>query len=143
MIGSACVALLLAAAGPGDASPPPHPAGATRFRYRERVIVRVPTRMMRTAKPVEWHDRKGPRCVALGTVAAAAITKPDSVDLVIRGGQRVRAELERACPALDFYSGFYVRPTEDRMICADRDAIHARSGGECEIERFRKLTPKP
>jgi len=47
-----------------------------------------------------------------------------------------------ACPALDFYSGFYLRPSADGQVCADRDTVHARSGGQCGIERFRTLVPR-
>jgi hypothetical protein len=65
-----------------------------------------------------------------------------SVDLVLRDNSRVRAHLERRCPALDYYLGFYVNATPDGRICADRDAIRSRAGGECVIERFRNLRPE-
>lgn len=107
---------------------------------RQRVIVRVPVPRPAPA-PAKWKERKGPRCMALNTIAGAAVSAPDSVDMILRGGARIRAELQSACPALDFYSGFYLVPTRDGRVCADRDSIHARSGGACQIERFRKLTP--
>ena len=31
--------------------------------------------------------------------------------------------------------------TEDGRICADRDVIRSRVGGECRIDQFRVLTP--
>jgi len=132
------------------ASPPPRavPPNAAVLRYaqisiRERVIVRVPVRPSAPAPQIVWQEKKGPRCIAMKDLAAAAITQSASVDLVLRGGGgRVRAQLESACPALEYYSGFYIAPTEDGMVCADRDAIHTRAGGECQIERFRKLVPK-
>jgi hypothetical protein len=43
---------------------------------------------------------------------------------------------------MDYYFGVYVRPNADGMICADRDAFRARSGGSCGIERFRLLRPR-
>jgi hypothetical protein len=75
-------------------------------------------------------------------IAASAVVKPDHIDIIYRGGLRLRAELENACPALEFYGGFYIQPTRDGQICAGRDAIRSRSGGECQIKRFRKLVPR-
>lgn len=106
----------------------------------QRIIVRVPA-TTRVPPIVRWKQKRGPRCIAADGFAGAAVMAPDSIDLLARGGQRVRAELEDACPALDFYSGFYLTPSPDRQLCAGRDAIHARSGGECQIKRFRRLVP--
>jgi hypothetical protein len=112
-------------------------------RIRERSVVRVPVRPPAAAPALRWREHKGPRCVPLDDIAGAAVTQSGSVDMILRGGRRIRAELEDACPALDYYTGFYLRSSaQDRMICADRDAIHSRSGGECEIERFRTLEPR-
>jgi len=59
-----------------------------------------------------------------------------------RGGDRVRATFDRDCPGLDFYSGFYLKPSADGQICADRDMIRTRSGDSCEISGFRRLVAK-
>lgn len=123
------------------------PAGASTLQLaqvivRERVIVRVPTRTSPDQRPMRWKEKDGPKCMPLQGVAGAALIDPETVDFILQGGQRLRARLEDSCPALDYYNGFYLRPGEDGMICADRDAIHARSGGECQINRFRKLVPK-
>ncbi len=109
---------------------------------RERVIVRIPTRVNPERRPTRWRDRPGPKCMPLEGIAGAILVDSTKVDFILPGGPRIRAELEASCPALDYYSGFYLKPGEDGMICADRDAIHARSGGECEISRFRKLIPR-
>ena len=74
-------------------------------------------------------------------IAGAAITPDGAVDFVLRGGRRMRAWLESECPALDFYQGFYVKPDPDGRVCAGRDSIHSRSGGECQIDRLRRLEP--
>lgn len=110
---------------------------------RQRVIVRVPVPAPASAPPpiTRWRERKGPKCIALEDIGGAQITSPDSVDLILRGGVRVRAELEDECPALDFYGGFYLRPGPEGRICADRDEVHTRSGGQCVIERFKQLVP--
>ena len=78
----------------------------------------------------------------MATLAGASLMQADSVDLFMRGGGRVRARLNNACPALDFYSGFYLAPTGDGQVCAGRDMIRTRNGAECAIERFRTLVQK-
>ncbi|WP_156679578.1 hypothetical protein [Sphingomonas profundi] len=142
MIESGVLALLLAS----GAAPPPRGARVEEaqltIRQRiERVIVRVRTPRDPAPPRQKWKDKKGPRCMATDMIAGAAVTTGDSVDFVMKGGTRLRARLESDCPALDYYGGFYLAPTADRKICADRDSIHARSGGECQITRFRTLVP--
>jgi hypothetical protein len=141
MIVASTLALLLAVAGAG---PAPAPAISrieiAQLIIRERVIVRVPTRPAR-APAIKWKEKKGPKCISAEGLAGAALIDQDSVDLIARGGERTRAQLESACPAIDFYSGFYLMPSADRQVCAGRDSVHARSGGECQIKRFRKLVP--
>ncbi|AGH51093.1 MULTISPECIES: hypothetical protein [Sphingomonas] len=142
MIGAELLSALLLSSG---AAPPPESAAVTarfaQLTIRESVIIRVPTRGRQAIAPIEWKEGKGPKCLPMSEVAGATAVEEDSVDIILRGGGRVRAEFEDECPALDYYNGFYIRPTEDRRICAGRDSIHARSGGECQIRRFRTLTP--
>lgn len=126
-------------------APPPHDVPLTRLAQvliRERVIVRIPTRVMNDRRESRWREKSGPKCIPLQGIAGAVLIDPETVDFILPGGLRLRAKLESSCPALDYYNGFYLRPGPDGMICADRDAIHARSGGECEISRFRKLVPR-
>lgn len=121
--------------------------------YSQTTIIRVPAhrssrfhgagRAPLPPAPPRFKEKHGPRCIDAATIGAAAISTPDSVDFMLKGGRRVRAQLEAECPALDYYSGFYVRPPKDGMICADRDSIHTRSGGDCQVDRFRLLTPLP
>jgi len=100
-----------------------------------RVLRRTP------AKPLKWKMKKGPKCVSMASIAGAAVVADDAIDLALKGGQRLRAQFSSRCPALDYYSGFYILPTDDGQICADRDVIRTRSGGQCEIQRFRTLIP--
>lgn len=109
---------------------------------RSRVVVRVQTNAPPPPPPVELAEKKGPRCVPMGDVLGAAVIAGNSVDFILRGGKRMRARFSSSCPALDYYSGFYIVPTEDGMICSDRDSVRSRAGGECSIERFRELVPK-
>ena len=114
----------------------------------QHVIIRItplPPSARRTPaaslSPVEWREGRGPRCVPWTRILAAVSPREHSIDFVFRDGQRVRARLERRCPTLDFYRSLYLRPTRDGQLCADRDAIRSRTGGECEIDQFRSLTP--
>lgn len=91
--------------------------------------------------PTTYKERKGPACIDASAIAGAAVMAPDAVDFILKGGLRMRAKLEDACPELDYYRGFYVSPNSDGRICADRDTIRTRSGGECQIDRFRTLLP--
>jgi len=113
---------------------------------REQIIIRVPARLRRVspAAPslIEWKESKGPECVPAKSIVGASLLSEDSVDLILRNNSRLRAELENSCPALDYYYGFYISPNADGQICADRDAIRSRMGGQCEIERFRTLKPR-
>jgi hypothetical protein len=114
---------------------------------RQQIIVRVPDGPRQSAPagatPIEWRESRGPRCVPASSIAGATLVGPSSVDLILRDNSRMRALLENRCPALDYYYGFYVNATEDGQICADRDAIRSRMGGECRIDRFRTLRPAP
>jgi len=91
------------------------------------------------ASRIRWEEHRGPRCIAWAQIAGSGLLGQESVDLVFRDNTRIRARLERHCPALDYYNGFYMAATPDGLICADRDSIRSRTGGECRIDRFRTL----
>jgi hypothetical protein len=128
---------------------PAEPSAADPIQFaqvmiREQILIRVPARPVPGASQpqIEWNEGKGPKCVAMGSIAGAGLVGPNSVDLILRDRSRVRAKLEKSCPALDYYYGFYIRPSGDGQICADRDSVRSRMGGECEIEKFRSLVAK-
>ena len=131
----------LAAALPlltGAAAAAPEPP---RVQYaqlvRQQVVIRV--RQSAPASPVEWKEGKSLKCVPARAILGAAMPSQNSVDLILRDRSRIRARLENRCPALDYYHGFYITPHADGLICADRDIIRSRMGGQCEIDRFRSL----
>ncbi len=138
------VMILLAMASGGDRSRP-HPqrplAGAVTMR--QQIIIRIPRGVRRVAPAgatlIQWRETRGPRCVSASRIVGAALLGQNSVDLILRDNSRLRARLERRCPALDYYYGFYVNATGDGQICADRDSIRSRAGGECQIDQFRAL----
>ncbi|WP_310498172.1 hypothetical protein [Sandarakinorhabdus sp.] len=73
------------------------------------------------------------RCVAIKNIAAAQLFGDRAIELTLKGGARYRMFLAQECPALSFYQGFYYRPQSAGQLCAGRDVIGARSGGECAI----------
>jgi hypothetical protein len=117
---------------------PGQPA-VTRIVVQEQLIVKIPVRPVRQS--IEWEEHKGPRCLDTEEIRGAVLAGSSEVDFALKGRKWVRAKLGDKCPALDFYRGFYLKPEDDR-ICAERDSIHSRMGGSCEIERFRRLTAK-
>ena len=134
---AAAVLALLAATAPA-ARPPARPAQYGQNVFREQVIIRF---RQSTPTRIEWKEGKGPRCIPARGILAATRAVKDSVDLILRSRQRVRAKLESSCPALDYYYGFYITPNPDGMVCEDRDNIRSRMGGACEIDDFRSLEP--
>lgn len=145
MILAGAAALLLFAFAAGDEERPrPRAVQSGSFIIRQQqIIIRVPAGIRRVTPAgqslIRWQEGRGPRCVAAGRIVGASRMGQESVDLIFRDNSRVRARLERRCPALDFYRGFYVNATEDGRICAERDSIRSRSGGACEIDQFRTL----
>jgi hypothetical protein len=92
--------------------------------------------------PVEWDEEKGPKCVSIRAVRAAAVTSSQGVDLMMRDNSRLRARLSRECRSADLWAGFYIQPNPDGELCAGRDEVLARGGASCQIEKFRKLVPE-
>lgn len=147
------LALLVAVPGSaqdrGRPGPPPPAAGPpwAQLSIHERIVIRIP-RMRREPPPPPdepppsgWREKHGGRCIPTEGIAGALISGSSSVDLVMDDGQRARALLEHDCPTLDYYLGFYIKPTDDGRICSGRDAIRSRSGAVCPIRAFRRLVP--
>lgn len=129
---NALVSLLLAGGGAPDA------VLLAQLTVRQQVIIRVPAHQ-RPVGPTRWKEKGGPKCISADALGGAQISAK-GVDLLLKGGQRVRAKLNH-CPPLDYYSGFYIRPGNDGRVCKDRDTIRVRSGGSCEIDEFKALVP--
>lgn len=136
------MALLLAMAGPLAA-----PAAAQRNRAVEpqsfdgQAWKRVPVRPggepdARPAPPRAGRNR----CIPINGIAGAQLYGDRAIELIMRGGRRWRLYLAQECPALSFYQGFYYQQKRAGQLCAGRDAIGARSGGECAIAA---IVPSP
>lgn len=119
----------------------------------ERIIIRVPrmgpgrasagaAARLSVPLPVQWKEKKGPKCVEVADIGGALVSAPDAVDMVMAGGKRLRARLDHDCGPMDFYNGFYLRPKADGKVCAGRDVLRLRSGSSCGIAKFRTLVAR-
>ena len=113
----------------------------TRLVVQDEVILRIPVLPRPVVPQIEWVERNGPKCIPAGAIRRALLSGSEQVDFVLANRQRVRAEFDEDCPALDFYGGFYLQP-QDARLCAGRDAIHSRMGGSCTIAQFKMLMPR-
>jgi hypothetical protein len=138
----------------------PEPDAPTSFWQvviEQQLIIRVPAQRsslnnfgaapigeMRVRQvPMKWKEKKAPKCVAMRNILGMQAAQRDSIDIITRQKQRLRAQLNRGCRALDFYAGFYMQGSKDGQLCEDRDQIHARTGAKCEIDKFRLLVAVP
>jgi hypothetical protein len=137
---SVFIALLPALLGLAVADPLAQSTEVRTMVIEDQLIMRVPVRPQ-TPRRIEWVERDGPRCITSKAIRGASLSTPGHVDFLLPRRQRVRAVLSEDCPALDFYSGFYLAP-EDERICAGRDSIRSRMGGNCRIDAFRHLVPR-
>lgn len=140
------LAPLLMALAASPAAPGAHqPIYFAQMSVQQQIIVRVAPRMREVAPAgaslIEWTEGRGPKCVPAKSIVGATLLGQNSVDLILLDNSRIRARLERSCPALDYYYGFYIRPHTDGRVCADRDQIRSRMGGACGIDQFRSLRP--
>lgn len=127
------------------------PEEAAQVRIEQRIIWRVvPMRgaardsVMAIAPPAPARqklvERRMGDCVPMSAIAGGQPQRGSRLLLFLRDRRLVAADLEKACSARDFYSGFYVdKPNADGRLCADRDIILARNGARCEISSFRLL----
>ena len=158
------------AARPAAAPPPPPPpdplvamstptvdqaSSFWQMVIEQQLIIRVPARRSpinnfaaerstprrEIELPIVWKEKKAPKCVAMRNIMGMQAVQRDSIDLITRQKQRLRAQLNRGCRALDFYAGFYMQGSKDGKLCEDRDEIHARTGAKCEIDKFRLMVP--
>jgi len=91
--------------------------------------------------PLRLHPRRMPPCVPVQAIAGVRPLAGDRLLLIMHDHRLVGADLSRTCAARDFYMGFYVTPTADGMLCADRDTIHSRAGTTCTITHVHEMVP--
>lgn len=117
-------------------------------RIEQRVTIRVsPARPNNSAVlanlprqfPDRLTERKMGKCVPMDGVAGVQTGGPSKLILYMRDRRIISAQLEKACSARDFYSGFYVETSKDGNLCINRDKLQSRTGTKCELSQFRRL----
>ena len=117
------------------------------IRMEQTVIIRVP----RAAPPPKgkgrdfqqnFKEEKMGGCVTMKKIAGVRVAGPQTLELLTVDGHLVRAYLNKGCEAREFYSGFYIEKPGDGRFCKEREVLHARSGAECRITKFRLLKAK-
>jgi hypothetical protein len=93
-----------------------------------------------TTRPFPPKDGRK-RCISVDGLAGAQLFGDRAIELSMRNGQRYRLFLAQECPALSFYQGFYYRRQRAGQLCAGRDVVGARSGGECPIASIMPVRP--
>src|SRR6187399_32010 len=81
----------------------------------DQIIMRIPVRPQ--PPQVEWVEHKGPKCISAKKIRGAFLSGEDHVDFILEGRKLLRAEFDENCPALDFYTGFYLSSKDDK-VCA-------------------------
>lgn len=81
------------------------------------------------------------RCISVDGLAGAQLFGDRAIELSMHDGKHYRLFLARECPALSFYQGFYYRRQRAGQLCAGRDVVGARSGGECPIASIITVRP--
>lgn len=86
-----------------------------------------------------YFERPMGRCIKVRDIAAVQAVAGNRLMLHMHDRGLVSAQLETACRARDFYSGFYVERSDDGMICVNRDRLQARTGASCQLSQMRQL----
>ncbi len=122
---------------------------ANQVRIEQRVIIRVaPVRTRRQSLvaelpqqgvPSQLVEKKIGKCLPLKGIAAVQADKGSRLLLFMRDKRIITANLEKACAARDFYSGFYLERSKDGNLCVNRDRLQSRTGVKCKLGRIRQL----
>lgn len=121
-------------------------------RIEQRVIIRISpgNAAAREQLMADFHNERSSRtsyqqqklkgCIAISGIAAVQPeTSENRLLLFMRDRRILSAELERACNARDYYSGFYIERNEDGQLCPRRDLLQSRAGASCKVAQFNRL----
>lgn len=120
------------------------------FRIEQRVIIRITpqqesnrnsllARLPQRGLTTQFEEREMDRCLPVSRISGVQTGNGNRLLLFLNDNRIVSLNLERACRAREFYSGFYIERPEDGQLCVDRDELQSRSGARCEVERMRQL----
>ncbi len=118
-------------------------------RIERRVVIRIsPARSNRNnllarlpqgELNARYEERKTDKCLPVSGIAGVQTGSGNRLLLFLRDRRIISVNLEKACRARDFYSGFYVERNEDGNLCIKRDKLQSRTGAKCEVSRMRQL----
>ncbi len=124
---------------------------AWQIRIEQRMTIRISPRMPMPAPPdgeeplsqppraPHFSERKIGKCLPIAGIAGVQPEGQRNLLLYMRDRRIISAELERACRAGAFYSGFLLSRSSDGQLCVDRDTLLSRSGSNCKLTRIRQL----
>ena len=128
------------------------PQELAQVRIEQRVIIRISPSTSATRQQMmsDFRNERSSRtsyqlqrhrgCVEIAGIAAVQPeTAQNRLLLFMRDRRILSAELERACNARDYYSGFYVERNEDGQLCPKRDLLQSRAGASCKVAEFNRL----
>lgn len=106
--------------------------------------VRMPVQRGNAVSARPFPPREGRRrCIPVAGMAGAQLFGDRGIEMNMSDGRRYRLFFANECPALSFYQGFYYKRRKAGQLCAGRDIIAARSGGECPIASIMPVREPP
>ncbi len=102
---------------------------------RQTLLAQLPQRAVNT----RYEERKADKCLAVERIAGVQTGSGNRLLLFLQDSKIISLNLEKACRARDFYSGFYVERASDGKLCVDRDKLQSRNGARCEIDSMKQL----
>jgi len=119
-------------------------------RIERRVVVRIsPARggnanqllaqLPQRELNARYEERKTDKCLPVSGIAGVQTGSGNRLLLFLRDRRIISVNLEKACRARDFYSGFYVERNKDGNLCIKRDKLQSRTGAKCKVSRMRQL----
>lgn len=118
-------------------------------RIEQRVTIRISPltssprqSLMPEAPRVSLNDleeRDAGKCLALRGIRGVQSASSNRLLLYMRDRKVMSLRLKKNCRAQDFYSGFYIEPRGDGLLCVDRDTLRSRTGANCELTEINRL----
>lgn len=123
---------------------------ANQVRIERRIILRVSPRpgvarqsLAATAAAsggrMRLVERSFGECLDVSAIAAVQAQRGSRLLLYLRDRRLIAANLEKACEAQNYYSGFYLEQSDDGRLCTGRDHLQARNGMRCSVSSLRQI----
>ena len=101
---------------------------------RQSMVPDVPSVNLR-----DYAERDAGKCIPLSSIRGVQSISDNRLLLYLRDRRVLSLRLRKSCRAQDFYSGFYVEPQADGMLCVKRDTLRSRTGASCELREINRL----